>query len=92
MSKLIERLRNEWVPIAKAALDSDEVTPLHASNCMAALFDIQKLQADEIERLRGALITGASLLEQGCNAEDMAASMRRAAARQNPDEPAQTPA
>lgn len=34
----------------------------------------------EIERLRGALITGASLLEQGCNTEDMAASMRRAAA------------
>ena len=39
--------------------------------------------ADEIDRLRGALIMGASLLEQGCNAEDMAASMWRAAAVPN---------
>ncbi len=38
---------------------------------------------DDVERLRGALITGASLLEQGCNASDMAASMRRAAAAPN---------
>lgn len=39
--------------------------------------------AAEIERLRGALITGASLLEQRCNTEDLAASMRRAAAVPN---------
>jgi hypothetical protein len=39
--------------------------------------------ADEIDRLRGALITVASLLEQGCNSSDMASSMRRAAVRSN---------
>ena len=45
------------------------------------------LRGDEIERMRGALITGACLLEQGCNAEYMAASMRRAAQAPEPKEP-----
>lgn len=40
--------------------------------------EIARLTA-ETARLRGALITGASLLEMGCNHKDMAASMRRAA-------------
>ena len=41
---------------------------------------VLKIDADiEIERLRGALITGARLLEQGCNVADMVESMRRAA-------------
>ena len=39
---------------------------------------ISAVKDAEIDRLRGALITGASLLEQGCNTEDMAAAMRRA--------------
>lgn len=50
---------------------------------VAATSETAKKELDilrgEIERLRGALITGASLLEQGCNNQDMAESMRRAA-------------
>lgn len=33
----------------------------------------------EVIRLRGALITGASLLERGCDAKDLAALLRKSA-------------
>lgn len=53
---------------------------LHSKGDIAAELAYRDM---EIDRLRGALITGASLLEQGCNASDMAALMRRAAAVPN---------
>lgn len=54
------------------------VEEIQSSGWDDAAFELVWSRA-EITRLRGALITGASLLEQGCNAKDMAESMRRAA-------------
>lgn len=53
--------------------EDDEHAICHLHDLAAEL----RAALDEIERLRGALLTGAGLLEQGCNAMDMAASMRR---------------